>query len=48
MKEKSDSFIFYSTAAGSERGGDMVVVFWWRVFSTYNTCKLKKRGMLYS
>jgi len=22
MKEKSDSFIFYSTAAGSERGGD--------------------------
>jgi len=23
MKEKSDSFIFYSTAAGSERGGDV-------------------------
>jgi len=26
MKEKSDSFIFYSTAAGSERGGDGGVV----------------------
>jgi len=46
MKEKSDSFIFILLLQGVSVV--VVVVFWWRVFSTYNTCKLKKRGMLYS